>query len=92
MGPAEPYEVAHRRYHPGPATLETTWRSQGSELVAVDAMVSETRGHLLPSTVLVRRVEVHGHPAALDVTLDPVRLRARPRWSRRGESVGGLMG
>lgn len=87
VGPAEPYEVAHRRYHPGPTTLETTWRSEGSELVAVDAMVSETRGHLLPSTVLVRRVEVHGRPAAVDVALDPVRLRARPRWSRRGEAL-----
>ncbi|MBW3614557.1 MAG: glycoside hydrolase family 15 protein [Actinobacteria bacterium] len=88
VGPAEPYEVVRRRYHPGATTLETAWRTDGAELIAVDAMVSETHGHMLPSTVLVRRVEVHGRPAGVDVMLDPVRSRAeRPRWSRRGQAL-----
>ena len=88
LGPAEPYELVRRRYHPGLTTLETTWRTEGSELVAVDAMVSQTHGRTLPSTVLVRRVEVRGRPAPVEVLLDPVRGRAeRPRWSRRAGAL-----
>ncbi len=76
VGPAEHYEVARRRYDPGPTMLETTWRTEGSALVAVDAMVSETSGATLPASVLVRRLEVRGQPARVEVLLDPVRDRA----------------
>jgi hypothetical protein len=93
VGPAERYEVARRRYHPGPTSLETTWRTDGSEVVAVDAMVSETRRAALPATVLVRRVEVRGQPAPVEVVLDPVRSRRdRPRWSRRAGALVGSWG
>ncbi len=93
VGPAEHYEVARRRYHPGPTTLETTWRTEGSELVAVDAMVSETSGAALPASVLVRRLEVRGRPARVEVLLDPVRDRAaRPRWARRAGALVATWG
>jgi hypothetical protein len=55
IGPAEGHEVVSRRYHPGPTTLETTWRTEGGQLVAVDAMVAKPAGRLLPATLLVRR-------------------------------------
>lgn len=85
VAPAEPHEVAERRYHPGPTPLPTTWRTDGSEVVAVNAMVSETRGAPLPATVLVHPVEVRGQPAPVEVLLDPVRCRAeRPRCVTAG--------
>ena len=93
VGPAEPYEVVRRRYHPGATTLETAWRTDGAELIAVDAMVSETHGHMLPSTVLVRRVEVHGRPAGVDVDARPGPLQGRtPPLVTARAGVGGLMG
>lgn len=93
VAPAEPHEVAERRYHPGPTSLQTTWHTDGSEVVAVDAMVSETRGASLPATVLVRRVEVRGQPAPVEVLLDPVRCGAeRPRWSRRAAALVATWG
>lgn len=93
VAPAQGHEVVRRRYHPGPTTLETTWRTEGAEVVAVDAMVSETRGRTLPATVLVRRLEVREAPVAVDVVLDPVLARSkRPRWSRRAGALVGAFG
>jgi hypothetical protein len=93
VSPAEGHEVIRRRYHPGPTMLETTWRTEGAEVVALDAMVSETRGRTLPANVIVRRVEARGVAVSIKVVLDPVRGRSqRPRWSRRAVVLVGTFG
>jgi GH15 family glucan-1,4-alpha-glucosidase len=92
VGPMGAGEVVGRRYWPGSAVLETTWRVQGSELVLTEGMVSEVRGELFPTFCLVRRLEARGGAVACTITFDP-RFgddRHAPTMVRRG-AAGGLV-
>lgn len=76
ISPVEPVVACERRYRPFTATLETRWRIDGAEIVLADAMVAEVEGRLLPSTLLVRCVRVHGRAAT-------IRARFSPRFGYR---------
>jgi GH15 family glucan-1,4-alpha-glucosidase len=78
LGPPSPAEVVARRYHPGTATLETTWSTQGSRLTLTEGMVAEVAGRLLPATLLVRRLSVDGGSVEARVRFAP-RLGERHR-------------
>jgi len=89
VGPTEPAAVIERRYRPHTATLETTWMVGQRWLTLTDAMVAEVAGHLLPATLLVRRLSVEGGPVDVVVEFDP-RLgehHRRPRARRRGPNL-----
>jgi len=91
IGPSECNQPSSRRcYHPGSATLATTWDSQRGRLVLTEGMVAELGGRLLPSTLLVRRLSAEGGPTPAIIEFDP-RLgpahRAPRVRSRRGVLV-----
>jgi GH15 family glucan-1,4-alpha-glucosidase len=89
VGPARPAVIISRRYKTHTATLETTWAVGEARLTLVDAMVAELAGHLLPSTLLVRRLTAEGGPVDAVVEFDP-RLGKRhrpPRAGRRHQSL-----
>jgi len=71
--PSDPAEVVSRRYWPDSTVLETRWRTNASELRLVEGMVSEVRRELLPSTLLVRRIQCDGAPVPIVVRFDPRR-------------------
>ncbi len=85
LGPAGDAEVVERRYRPGSAVLETTWRTDGGELVLTEGMVAEVEGELLPTFCLVRRIEARGGAVdcllRLDPRFGPERRRPRVRSS-----------
>jgi GH15 family glucan-1,4-alpha-glucosidase len=88
-GPALPAERLVRRYRPHTATLETVWASDGGgTLTLTEAMVAEVSGRLLPTTLLIRRLEANGAPAEAAVVLDPRfgEHHLRPRV-RRGQHL-----
>jgi GH15 family glucan-1,4-alpha-glucosidase len=85
LGPARDADVVERRYRPGSAVLETTWRTDGGELVLTEGMVAEVEGALLPRMCLVRRIEARGGSVdcllQLDPRFGPERRRPRVRSS-----------
>ncbi|HZC99551.1 MAG TPA: glycoside hydrolase family 15 protein [Actinomycetes bacterium] len=78
LGPAGRSRRSRRRYHPASATLETTWDTSTGRLVVTEGMVAEVTGRLLPTTLLVRRVEAEGGPVEAVIEFDP-RLGERHR-------------
>ncbi|MDQ1057424.1 GH15 family glucan-1,4-alpha-glucosidase [Arthrobacter globiformis] len=70
-GPALPAERLVRRYRPHTATIETVWATDGGTLKLTEAMVAEVSGRLLPTTLLIRRLEANGAPAEAAVVFDP---------------------
>jgi GH15 family glucan-1,4-alpha-glucosidase len=84
--PTLPAERLVRRYRPHTATLETVWATAGGTLTLTEAMVAEVSGRLLPTTLLVRRLEADGAPAEAAVVFDPRfgerHLRPRVRQDR----------
>ncbi|MFM9432479.1 glycoside hydrolase family 15 protein [Arthrobacter sp. MP_2.3] len=70
-GPALPAERIIRRYRPHTATLETVWAMEGGTLTLTEAMIAEVSGRLLPTTLLIRRLEATGAPAQAAVVFDP---------------------
>jgi GH15 family glucan-1,4-alpha-glucosidase len=88
-GPVLPAAAVERRYRPHSATLETTWTVGQGRLTLTEAMVAEVAGHLLPATVLVRRLSAEGEAVEAVVEFDP-RLgehHRRPRVGRRGRDL-----
>ena len=77
LGPAEPATIIDRDYLPGTPVLRTQWQCDRSRLTLTDGMVSVVRGRLLPSTLLVRRIEAHDHPVAVHWAFAP-----RHQWRR----------
>jgi GH15 family glucan-1,4-alpha-glucosidase len=71
LGPRHTATVASRRYHPGSATLETTWRTEAGRLTLTEGMVAEVSGRLLPSTMLVRRLVADDGPVEAILEFDP---------------------
>ncbi|WP_435205695.1 glycoside hydrolase family 15 protein [Micromonospora sp. bgisy143] len=89
VGPAQPAPVVERRYRQHTATLETTWAVGGGRLRLTEAMVAEVTGRLLPTTLIVRRLEAERAPVDAVVEFDPrlgVRHR-RPRVQRRRQTL-----
>ncbi|MFP3459746.1 glycoside hydrolase family 15 protein [Arthrobacter globiformis] len=86
IGPAQNAERLHRRYRPHTATLETVWATDGGTLTLTEAMVAEVSGRLLPTTLLVRRLEADCAPAQAAVVFNPRfgerHLRPRIRQDR----------
>jgi len=89
LGPAQPADVAERRYRRDTATLETSWRTSSGRLTLTEGMIGELGHALLPTTMLVRRVEVDGGPVEVGVAFDPRRGRdhGTPRTTRRGDAL-----
>ena len=86
LAPARPISLSSRRYRPESVTLETTWSTDAGPLTLTEGMVAEVRGHLLPSTMLVRRLTAPDGPVEATVTFDP-RLgeqHQRPGVQHRG--------
>jgi GH15 family glucan-1,4-alpha-glucosidase len=89
LGPAERSRPSRRRYHPASATLETTWETSSGRLTLTEGMVAEVTGRLLPTTLLVRRLQASGGPVEAVVDFDP-RLGERhrpPKTQRRGDTL-----
>src|SRR6266540_187336 len=89
LGPAGRSRSSRRRYHPASATLETTWDTATGRLVLAEGMVAEVTGRLLPTTLLVRRLEAEGGPVQAGIEFDP-RLgerHRRPKAQRRGDAL-----
>ncbi|HEX2063024.1 MAG TPA: glycoside hydrolase family 15 protein [Acidimicrobiales bacterium] len=88
--------LVRRRYLPGSAVLETTWRTDTGELTLTEGMVADLSGSLMPAALLVRRLACRGGPARVRVRFDPRRGADHrpPRVQRRGDVVvctwGGL--
>jgi GH15 family glucan-1,4-alpha-glucosidase len=83
VGPAGPATVVERRYRQHTATLETTWAVGGNRLTLTETMVAEVAGHLLPTTLLVRRLSTEEGAVDAVVEFDP-RLGAQHRPPRVG--------
>jgi len=85
ISPADVLERPHRRYRPGSPVVETTWRVPGSTITLTEGMVAESRHDLLPTTLLVRRLECRGDAASVTVLFDPRRgeTHRTPRSERR---------
>lgn len=81
VGPARPAMVVERHYRRHTATLETTWAVGRCRLTLIEAMVAEITGHLLPTTLLVRRLSAEGGAVDAAVEFDP-RLGAQHRTPR----------
>ncbi|MEE6308015.1 glycoside hydrolase family 15 protein [Plantactinospora veratri] len=88
IGPARAAEPVERRYRRDTTTLRTTWAIGGRRLTLTEGMVAEVTGRLLPTTLLVRRLQAEGGPADAVVEFDP-RLGAghRPPRVRRHGTV-----
>jgi GH15 family glucan-1,4-alpha-glucosidase len=89
MGPDGAATVIARGYRPHTATLETTWDTPGGRLSLTEGMVADVTGHLLPSSLLVRRLTADGGPVDAVIELDP-RLGEHhrpPRIQDRGDVV-----
>ena len=76
LGPATTDPPFERRYHGHTATLITTWRIGNAEVVLEDSMVAEVSGHLLPTTVLRRRLSCHGGDVTARELVPALRLPA----------------
>jgi GH15 family glucan-1,4-alpha-glucosidase len=89
LGPAATATVVERKYHLHTATLETTWATPEGKLTLTEAMVAEVAGHLLPATLLVRRLSADGGAVEALVEFDPRRgeEHSRPRVRRRGQDL-----
>jgi GH15 family glucan-1,4-alpha-glucosidase len=87
LGPAEEATVVARRYRPGTASLETTWRTETGRLTLREAMIANVAGALLPTTLLVRRLTAEDGPVAASVDFDPRfgERRCSPRPQHRGD-------
>ena len=83
LRPARPIGLASRRYRPETVTLETTWNTDAGPLTLTEGMVAEVSGHLLPSTMLVRRLTAEDGPveAVIDVRPAPRGAAPAPRAS-----------
>ena len=79
LGPADPATVIARRYRPGTATLETTWRTEHGRLTLTEGMVADVAGGLLPSTLLVRRLTAEDGPVTGLRRLRPSPRRTAPQ-------------
>jgi GH15 family glucan-1,4-alpha-glucosidase len=71
LGPSTESPPIVRRYRPGTAVIETEWEVDGARLRLTEGMVSELAGALLPTTVLVRRLEAFGGPVRASVSCEP---------------------
>jgi GH15 family glucan-1,4-alpha-glucosidase len=90
MGPAQhDAPVVTRRYRASSATVETTWAIDGARLTLTEGMVADVAGALLPTTMLVRRLEAEGGAVDVEIELTP-RLgekREAPQTSTRAGST-----
>jgi trehalase-like protein/glycosyl hydrolase family 15 len=71
FGPAGGAELVGRRYRPGSAVMETTWRVGDARLILTEGMVAEVAGGLFPTTCLVRRLVAVGGPVDCTLRFDP---------------------
>ena len=82
IAPDEPATVIGRRYRGDTATLETVWQVDGGRVVLADSMVADVTNRMLPDSMLVRRVSVHGRPIRISIEITP-RFRYRRRPAQR---------
>ena len=73
-----------RRYRPDTATLETIWEIDGGALTLTEGMVAEVAGRLLPTTLLVRRLDRRGRPGRRDDRVRPAPRRSAPHADGAG--------
>ena len=71
LGPSGQATVIARRYRPGTASLETTWRSSKGRLTLHEGMIAKVTGALLPTTLLVRRLTAEVGPVEAVIHFDP---------------------
>jgi len=71
VAPTRPIALTSRSYRPESVTLETTWSTGAGPLTLTEGMVAEVKGHLLPSTMLVRRLTATEGPVEATIIFDP---------------------
>jgi GH15 family glucan-1,4-alpha-glucosidase len=64
-------DLVSRRYLPASTVLETRWRTRSSQVTLTEGMVSEVEHGLLPTMLLVRRLECRGGSVPVVVRFDP---------------------
>ncbi len=83
IAPAEAATFSRRGYRSESAVVETRWQLHGAQLRVTDGMVADVTGHLLPTTLLVRRIEAQGADVRVRIRFDP-----RRGYSRRPMPTG----
>lgn len=68
-------------YRPGSAVAETSWETPAGRVRLTDGLVTDVSSELLPSFLLVRRVEAADGPVEVDVEFVP----RRGRWGSEPE-------
>jgi GH15 family glucan-1,4-alpha-glucosidase len=91
LGPVRPPVRPARCYRGDTATLVTTWRVDGAEVVLEDSMVAEVSDRLLPATVLVRRISCRGSDVPVGLRFAPRFGYGRERPRRAGMRGGALV-
>jgi GH15 family glucan-1,4-alpha-glucosidase len=89
FGPSGDAAVIARRYVPGTASLETTWRAGECRMTLREGMIAEIAGALMPTTLLVRRMTAEGGPVEAVIDFDP-RLGEQHR-PPRAQHRGGIL-
>ena len=95
LGPAGEATVIVRRYRPGTASLETTWRTEHGRLTLREGMIANVAGALMPTTLLVRRLTAEDGPVAAVGRLRSSLRRTTPQaspaapWRHPGVRLGG---
>ena len=89
VGPAHPAVVDVRRYRRDTATIATSWTTTSGRLTLTEGMVADLGHALLPTTLLVRRLEADGGPVEANVVYEPRhgRDRQRPRTAQRASAL-----
>ncbi|GAB3977207.1 trehalase-like domain-containing protein [Plantactinospora veratri] len=88
IGPARAAEPVERRYRRDTTTLRTTWAIGGRRLTLTEGMVAEVTGRLLPTTLLVRRLQAEEAPPTPSSSsiLGSVPATGRPGYAGTGRS------
>src|SRR5690606_32422615 len=71
--------------------LETVWQVDGGEVELADTMVASVSGHLLPATLLVRRVATRGRAVRVAMQVVPRFGLERAPARRAGHRQGALV-
>jgi GH15 family glucan-1,4-alpha-glucosidase len=88
VSPHGAYQVTARSYRDGTTVVETTWQVGGTTVTLTEGMVADVEGTLLPTTCMVRRVDVRGGRVPLTVVFDP-RFGDERRRPARWRAAGG---
>ncbi|HTO00620.1 MAG TPA: glycoside hydrolase family 15 protein [Microthrixaceae bacterium] len=93
LGPVDSTKVINREYEPATCLLRSTWQVGSARVTLVEGMIAEVKGTLLPTSCMVRRIEVLGGDVRMSLLFDPRfgEDRHRPRTVRSGSIMGSAL-